>query len=153
VGLDIAARHSLEGGEDAVVTKALLLTLAPLAMAGLTQCGPSSGSDAGGDNNPITGVCAVAFEETVGGVQHRYPELVQGTRFVFGKAIFTCDVPPESHAATFELQTRRLGAGQPRRQVQYAESSRAATKGSAGGTGHVRRWRHCCLAGARSGDR
>src|SRR5262245_52290303 len=92
-------------------------------MAGLTQCGESSGANTGGDNDPFTGVCTVAFDETVGGVQHRYPELVQGTRFVYGKAIFTCDEPPQSHDATFELQTRRLGAGQQWRQVKYADSS------------------------------
>ncbi len=138
-----------------MVAKALLLTLAPLVMAGLTQCGDSSGgTNTGGDNNPFTGVCEVAFEETVGGVQHRYPELVQGTRFVFGKAIFTCDVPPVSHDATFELQTRRPGAGQQWRQVKYAESvACAATEGGAGGAGDVRRRRYRVLARPRSGDR
>jgi hypothetical protein len=106
-----------------VVTKALSLTLVPLTLAGMTQCGPSSGTNTGGDDNPFTGVCEVAFRETVGGAQHRYPELVHGTRFVFAKAIFTCDVPPESHDAVFELQTRRPGAGQAWRQVKYRTSS------------------------------
>jgi hypothetical protein len=77
------------------------------------QCGAPSGRSVGGDNNPLTGECTIEFEETVGGVHHRYPYLANADlRLVFGKVILTCEGHrPQTHHATAFLETRRLGAG------------------------------------------
>jgi hypothetical protein len=94
-----------------------------LALSLQDGCEPGrSGSDRGGDNDPTTGACEISYEETVGGRYHRYPELVEGSRFVFGKVIVRCERSPQTHYIQFHLQTRRIGDGQGWRQVKYNES-------------------------------
>ena len=103
--------------------KAVALLAAALIPA---QCGAvPPGEDVGGDGNPSTGFCEISYEETAGGVRHRYPLLLDPSlRLIAGKVIFTCDRAPKSHHASGVLQTRWSGAGQPWRDVDRQESSR-----------------------------
>jgi hypothetical protein len=90
-----------------------------------TQCGVPYGRSEGGDGNPSTGSCEIQFEETVSGVHLRYPVLyLPEERFVAGKVIFVCDLPPRTHFAVAFLQTRRSGAGQQWLDVRREESRR-----------------------------
>lgn len=93
-----------------------------LALVIPAQCAAPPGKDAGGDNNPQTGECTIAFAESVGGKDYRYPFLAdKPLRLIAGKVIFVCSHPPTSHQATAFLETRRSGSGQQWREV-YQDS-------------------------------
>lgn len=106
-----------------MITKAALILSLALSLADGCGAGSRPGSDKGGDNNPSTGECEITFSETVNGKFHKYPELVEGTNFIYGKVLVTCAIPPKTHRIELHLQTRKPGAGNDWRQRQFGESN------------------------------
>lgn len=107
--------------ESGKVPRALVAFLVMVPLAGCEPETGSPGKGVGDDGNPWTGACKIEYDETVGGVRHRYPELAPGGEYVTGKVIFTCDQgpPPMTQHARLYLQFHRDGSW---RQVAFNES-------------------------------